>query len=74
MNKSTYCDFSQTIVILWIIQSIIFKNVSFYFDNKNKAYCRQIKNVKGKIIFDENIGRNAFYPDPGQIVSYTQWL
>lgn len=49
MDTSTYYDFSQCFKWSWRIQSYLFKDISFYYDIPQHAYCRKINNVKGKI-------------------------
>lgn len=70
METSIYYDFSQKKVKEWIKQAKDNKNVLFYYDEKNKAYCREIRNVRGKIIKEK--GQNIFTPDEGQLVTYGQ--
>ena len=55
-TTSDYYDFSDHIVLKWIWQSIIYKDVSFYRDKDQKCWCRKISNVPGKI-YD-----GAFHP------------
>lgn len=49
ITTRTFYDFSDKPVFLWKIQSILFKNISFYYDTKQKVYCRKVENVKGFI-------------------------
>jgi len=63
----TFWDFSSSPKFKWIYQSLVEKNVSFYWDNKNKAWCRRIDNVKCEEKPD------CFLPLPNQLVGYCQW-
>ena len=63
----SFWDFSQRPKLKWILQSISHKNVKFYWDTKNKAWCRRIDDVKCEERPDCHI------PFPNQLVNYSQW-
>lgn len=65
-EDSNYYDFSHQIVWKWIWQSIIYKDVLFYRDKKQKCWCRKIVNVKGYIE-----DGNYFIPEH-RLVKYKQ--
>lgn len=66
----TYYDFCSWnrwgLIFQWLKQSLKNVDVHFYWDRKQKVWCRRIDYVRGSII------NGWFIPDPGQIVSYNQ--
>jgi len=67
MDKtSTFYDFSNKRRYDWKKQAKENDNVKYYYDKEQKAWCRKVMCVKGKI-------RNGlFYPNENQIVNYPQ--
>lgn len=54
MSKTNYYDFCDKnrwkFRFIWFLQSLIFRDVLFYYNERQTAYCREIKNVEGSII------------------------
>jgi len=67
---SNFYDYSYKPVLTWKLQSFLFKNVDYFFDKKQKAYCRKVNNVRGWIIEDEE--GKKFYPHWNLLVNYFQ--
>jgi len=44
--RENFINYSEDYRLIWKIQSIIFKNIFYYYDNDKKEYCREVKNVK----------------------------
>lgn len=69
MTNSTtdYYDFCMKRKWQWILQSLIFKNISFYYDKRQECYCRKISNVKGTI-------KDGCFCPKHLIVKYKQYI
>ena len=69
MTNSTtdYYDFCTNWRWQWVLQSLIFRDVFFYYDKRQKCYCRKIKNVKGII-------KDGFFYPKHRLVKYKQYI
>lgn len=61
----TYFDFAQTPLSQWREQEKLNPDVRVFFCQRNKCWCREIKNVR---VYQVENG--DFYPYPGQLVTY----
>ena len=66
--KVTFKDFSERFVFKWFFQALFHKNVRVYWDQDNKAWCRQVDNIECVIMDD------WYVPLPGQFISYRQFI
>lgn len=64
MITITFKDFSPHKPREWEVQSELWPDVSVYYDAKQKAWCREVRNVRCT-----RIGENLV-PEPGQLISY----
>ena len=60
-TKSDFFDFCQKgnkeVIKLWKKQAKLHDDITFYWDRKQKVFCRKVSNVKGKVI------DGWFYPE-----------
>jgi len=70
ITTSSFYDFCQKgrwkFRFLWKLQSILFRDVSYYYDKEQEAYCRKVKDVKGEIV------DGYFIPQHNLLVNYRQ--
>ena len=80
----TFWDFSPKWKLKWWWQSKRHPNVSFFWDQNQQVYCRRITNVPCKVVYkdakESSMTHNGLpaavllsIPEPGQLVSYTQF-
>ena len=62
----TAIDFSPLLKmpVIWLLQAMFMRNVSIYYDQKERSWARKVVGITG-MIYD-----GWFYPDPGQLISY----
>jgi hypothetical protein len=64
ITKSNFYDFTGDKNILWYkIKAIIFPNAYYYYDERQRSWCYERKNIRG-IISDcpEHDGKKCFIP------------
>jgi len=77
ITKSNFYDHCQKerwkFRFQWWLQSLIFRNVKYYYDKKQRCYCRKVCDVKGIIKRDDKWERGLiFQPYMNLLVNYKQ--
>ena len=64
MKLASFKDFSAYGVPSWLAQAKADPNVSVYWDQVFKCFCREVRNVRVTVQGDQLV------PEPGQLITY----